>query len=46
MSLFIASLAFTPGAAAHELSRLGIVTGTLLSGIAGYLVLRRALRKA
>lgn len=42
MSLFIGTLAFSdPGAAASV--RVGVLTGSLLSGIAGYLVLRRAL---
>jgi NhaA family Na+:H+ antiporter len=41
MSLFIASLAFEQGAAGGaSLERLGIVAGSLLAGIAGYLVFR------
>ena len=42
MSLFIASLAFEgEGVAAIGLERLGIVTGSLLAGLAGYVVFRR-----
>jgi len=46
MSLFIASLAFE-GEAAHYgvQSRLGILAGSLLAGVAGYLVLRSAARR-
>ncbi len=41
MSLFIASLAFEQGGQAYfGLERIGILMGSLLSGIAGYLVLR------
>lgn len=41
MSLFIASLAFEQGGAAYlGLDRLGILAGSLLSGLVGYLVLR------
>ncbi len=41
MSLFIASLAFEQGGAAYfGLERLGILIGSLVSGLAGYLVLR------
>lgn len=41
MSLFIASLAFSQGDAAYlGLDRLGILAGSLISGGAGYLVLR------
>jgi len=44
MSLFIASLAFEPGAAAPAgLDRLGILVGSFVSGLAGYAVLRLAL---
>ncbi|MGE0351934.1 MAG: Na+/H+ antiporter NhaA [Gemmatimonadales bacterium] len=44
MSLFIASLAFDPGSEAiQRLARLGILTGTALSGLAGYAVLHRTL---
>ena len=43
MSLFIASLAFEKGTIDHlGLDRLGILLGSGLSGVAGYLVLRRA----
>jgi Na+:H+ antiporter, NhaA family len=45
MSLFIASLAFDPEQPAFGgLERLGVVIGSLLSGVAGYLVLRGAPR--
>ncbi len=41
MSLFIASLAFEQGATAYlGLDRLGILIGTLVSGVLGYVVLR------
>ncbi|MGB3095751.1 MAG: Na+/H+ antiporter NhaA, partial [Candidatus Deferrimicrobiaceae bacterium] len=41
MSLFIASLAFEQGATAYlGLERLGILIGTLVSGLSGYVVLR------
>ena len=44
MSLFIASLAFEDGATSFQgLERLGIVLGTVLSGVAGYVVLRATL---
>jgi len=44
MSLFIASLAFEQGGAAYlGLDRLGILIGSLVSGLAGYLVLRGTL---
>ena len=45
MSLFIASLAFEKGGGVGDsgLDRLGIVTASLLSGLAGYLVLRSCL---
>lgn len=45
MSLFIASLAFEQGGGAVYLGleRLGILVGSLISGAAGYLVLRKAL---
>jgi NhaA family Na+:H+ antiporter len=42
MSLFVASLAFEPGAY-QGLERLGILAGSLLSGVAGFTVLRIAL---
>jgi NhaA family Na+:H+ antiporter len=45
MSLFIASLAFdAAGPGTETLDRIGILAGTLLSGAAGYLVLRAATR--
>ncbi len=44
MSLFIASLSFEQGGAAYlGLDRLGILIGSLVSGLAGYFVLRFAL---
>ncbi|MDO9172993.1 MAG: Na+/H+ antiporter NhaA [bacterium] len=47
MSLFIASLAFEAGGASFQgLERLGILAGSLVSGVAGYLVLRAATRSA
>lgn len=46
MSLFISALAFEQGAGAYEgLDRIGILVGSLISGIVGYLVLRFALRR-
>ena len=52
MSLFISSLAFehsgasmVSGVPAAESSRLGILTGSLISGILGYLVLHMTLRR-
>lgn len=44
MSLFVASLAF-PAAPGGGLDRLGVLVGSLLSGAAGYLVLRLTLRR-
>ena len=44
MSLFIGSLAFESLGQRVFDERLGIVMGSLLSGVAGYLVLRRACR--
>ncbi|MDO9693122.1 MAG: Na+/H+ antiporter NhaA [Candidatus Latescibacteria bacterium] len=47
MSLFIASLAFEQdGSSFRGLERLGILVGSLVSGVAGYLVLRAASRSA
>jgi len=44
MSLFIASLAFEAGGTAYSgLERLGVLVGSLLSGCAGYLLLRATL---
>ncbi|MCC7199309.1 MAG: Na+/H+ antiporter NhaA [Gammaproteobacteria bacterium] len=45
MSLFIASLAFEAGAV-EGLERLGILCGSLLAGLLGYLVLRAALGRS
>ena len=46
MSLFIASLAFEQGGAAYlGLERLGILTGSLLAGLTGYITLRRSFGK-
>ena len=43
MSLFIASLAFEPGSTAYVgLERIGILMGSLISGLLGYIVLRFA----
>jgi NhaA family Na+:H+ antiporter len=42
MSLFVASLAF-PAAQGGSLDRLGVLLGSLVSGVAGYAVLRLAL---
>ena len=39
MSLFIGTLAFTSAAHAVQL-RLGVLAGSLLSAVAGYLILR------
>ena len=45
MSLFIASLAFEQGGGAYlGLERIGILAGSTIAGIAGYLTLRRQLR--
>jgi NhaA family Na+:H+ antiporter len=44
MSLFISELAFA-GAASTDEAKLGILAGSLLAGVWGYLVLRRALRR-
>ncbi|MBN1236987.1 MAG: Na+/H+ antiporter NhaA [Gammaproteobacteria bacterium] len=44
MSLFIGSLAFLEGGVVGFDERLGIIFGSVLSGAAGYLVLRSALR--
>jgi NhaA family Na+:H+ antiporter len=46
MSLFIASLAFEQGSTGYlGLERLGILIGSLVSGLVGYLVLRFALKE-
>ncbi|HXV39532.1 MAG TPA: Na+/H+ antiporter NhaA [Steroidobacteraceae bacterium] len=47
MSLFIASLAFEQGGGAYlGLERIGILSGSLVAGAAGWLLLRRMLRDA
>ena len=46
MSLFISSLAFQQGGSTIGVDdRLGILTGSLLSGLVGYLILRMASNK-
>ncbi|KKW93091.1 Na+/H+ antiporter NhaA [Sphingobium chungbukense] len=42
MSLFIGMLAFPGSAALVEQAKIGIIAGSLLSAVAGYIVLRRA----
>ncbi|WP_309603158.1 Na+/H+ antiporter NhaA [Sphingomonas sp.] len=42
MSLFIGALAFPGNAAAIDAAKIGTLAGSLLSGVVGYLVLRRA----
>jgi NhaA family Na+:H+ antiporter len=45
MSLFIGSLAFSHGNFEHNVAtRVGVLTGSLLSAIAGFLMLRKALK--
>ncbi|AJQ93286.1 Na+/H+ antiporter NhaA [Gynuella sunshinyii] len=44
MSLFISSLAFEDGGSIQVIDRLGIVIGSLLSGVTGYLVLKYSLK--
>ena len=47
MSLFLGSLAFQEGGSGYARSdRLGIILGSLFSGIVGYLILKRALKPA
>ncbi|MCA9783420.1 MAG: Na+/H+ antiporter NhaA [Candidatus Cloacimonetes bacterium] len=47
MSLFIASLAFEQGGMDWQgLERLGILVGSLISGVAGYFVLRTSLKES
>ncbi len=47
MSLFISSLAFAPGSLGESVDeRIGILTGSFLSAIIGYSILRRSLRDA
>ena len=45
MSLFVASLAFDESAAYSGLERLGILIGSLVSGVTGYFGLRLALTR-
>lgn len=46
MSLFIGSLAFQEGGVGYSRAdRLGIILGSLASGLVGYLILRRSLPK-
>jgi NhaA family Na+:H+ antiporter len=45
MSLFIAGLAFTDDSILN-LSKIGILTASLISGVVGYVVLKAALRKS
>jgi NhaA family Na+:H+ antiporter len=46
MSLFIGTLAFTPGDLPMEIDeRFGILLGSLLSAAAGYLLLRYSLKQ-
>ncbi len=44
MSLFIGTLAFEPPSVLNEV-RLGVLTGSIASGIAGYCVLKASLRR-
>jgi NhaA family Na+:H+ antiporter len=45
MSLFVGSLSFGPEHLDYQLShRLGILSGSLLSALVGYAILRRVLR--
>ena len=47
MSLFISSLAFEPGSLGESVDeRIGIIAGSFLSAIIGYLILRRSLSDA
>jgi len=47
MSLFIGNLAFPAGDAAYATQlRLGVIAGSLISAVAGYLVLRASLARA
>jgi NhaA family Na+:H+ antiporter len=45
MSLFVAQLAFTDATLLNT-AKMGVLTATLISGIAGYFILRRALRSS
>lgn len=42
MSLFIAALAFGEGSAANELAKLGVLGGSVVAALAGYLIMKRA----
>jgi len=42
MSLFVAGLAFEPNSLLHTETKVGILTGSIIAGTAGYLVLRSA----
>ena len=44
MSMFIANLAFVDAAALMDSAKIGILAGSLLSGVSGYLVLRHSRR--
>lgn len=47
MSIFLGGLAFQEGGSGYaRADRIGIVAGSLIAGIAGYLILRRALDRA
>ncbi len=46
MSLFVASLSFRGGAGGEDLAKLGVLLGSLVSGVLGTWVLGRALRPA
>ena len=45
MSLFIGNLAFSEQPDLIDATKIGVLTGSLLSAVAGYLLLRVALRK-
>ena len=46
MSLFIANLAFTEQAVLLDISKVGILSASLISGIVGFIVLKKALNSA
>jgi NhaA family Na+:H+ antiporter len=46
MSLFISLLSFANHPAHHEMAKLGVLAGSLVSAVVGYLVLRFASRRA
>jgi NhaA family Na+:H+ antiporter len=47
MSLFISSLAFEPGSLGQSIDeRIGILVGSFLSAVAGYIILDRTLPNA